>query len=95
MSRHLQLWKVCRDQEAYKNGSDTDNHNRPDCSSGCKNFHPLSGDEGMNWGVCVEPRSPRSGLLTFEHMGCEFFEKEEEEQMDPEFDMNVHFARKL
>jgi len=33
---------------------------------------PLSFD----WGVCIAPRSPRSGLLTFEHHGCEFFEAE-------------------
>lgn len=33
---------------------------------------------GYDW-VCIQPCSPRSGLLTFEHQGCEFFEPEEEE----------------
>jgi hypothetical protein len=73
MATHLQLWKVCREQEAYRAGTDTDHHDKPDCSSGCCHFHVLEGDVGMDWGVCTEPRSPRAGLLTFEHMGCEFF----------------------
>lgn len=34
---------------------------------------------GYDWGVCIERQSPRSGLLTFKHQGCEFFEPEEEE----------------
>jgi hypothetical protein len=76
MEIHLQLWKVCRDQEAYKAGTDTDNHEKPDCSSGCRYFHPLRGDEGYDWGVCTKTESPRAGLLTFEHMGCEFFERD-------------------
>ncbi len=71
--RHLQLWTVCRDQEAYKAGTDTNDHDLPDCSCGCRHFHQLEGINGMDWGVCVEPRSPRAGLLTFEHMRCPFF----------------------
>jgi hypothetical protein len=31
----------------------------------------------------VNPRSPRCGLLTFEHQGCQFFEE------DPELDKQV------
>jgi len=27
-----------------------------------------------DWGVCSNPRSPRCGLLTFEHQGCWEFE---------------------
>lgn len=46
---------------------DTDS---PDCSSGCKFFLPLAGSLGNDWGVCACPRSPRAGLLTWEHMGC-------------------------
>jgi hypothetical protein len=34
---------------------------------------------GYNWGVCIEPQSPCSGLLTFKYQGCKFFEPEEEE----------------
>src|ERR1041384_2636295 len=45
----------------------------PDCSCGCRFFievrEPFSGD----WGVCVNPESPRAGLLTFEHQGCKAF----------------------
>jgi hypothetical protein len=46
-----------------------------DCSCGCKHFMTLAGDLGADWGVCANPRSPRAGLLTFEHQGCEFFEE--------------------
>jgi hypothetical protein len=41
-----------------------------DCSSGCRWYHVLAGRLGQDWGVCANPRSPRSGLLTFEHQGC-------------------------
>jgi hypothetical protein len=82
MATHLQLWKVCRDQEAYKAGTDTDNHEKPDCSCGCKHFHPLRGDEGYDWGVCTNPLSERAGLLSYEHMGCQFFERDETEKED-------------
>jgi hypothetical protein len=50
-----------------------------DCSCGCKYFLTLPGDLGMDWGVCTNPISPRCGLLTFEHMGCPFFESGDEE----------------
>lgn len=74
--RHNQLWAVCRDTEAYRAGTDTDDHNKPDCSCGCKWFHPLQGMAGMDWGVCFHPKSPRAGLLTFEHMGCDCWEED-------------------
>ena len=47
----------------------------PDCS-GCKYFvknDPSRDSLGNNWGVCDNPKSPRSGLLTLDHMagyGC-------------------------
>lgn len=69
---HRRLWLVCPDQDTYENGVRAD---LPDCASGCKHFHPLKGAAGMDWGVCMEPNSPRKGLLTFEHMGCDFWEK--------------------
>lgn len=72
--RHLQLWDVCRNKEDYLSGKDTNNHENPDCSCGCKHFHPLDGKEGFDWGICCHPLSPRAGLLTFEHMGCDKFE---------------------
>ena len=43
-----------------------------DCSSGCQWFHPLAGAGGKDWGVCASERSPRSGMLTFEHQGGMF-----------------------
>ena len=50
----------------------------PDCSSGCRHYRRLTsgleeGVEDADWGVCTNPRSPRAGLLTFEHQagqGC-------------------------
>lgn len=47
-----------------------------DCSCGCRHFVPLAGELGYDWGVCVNPASPRCGLLTFEHQGCPQFEPE-------------------
>jgi hypothetical protein len=49
----------------------------PDCSFSCKHFLKLPGKLGLDWGVCVNPASPRAGLLTFEHHGCEKFEGNE------------------
>ena len=47
-----------------------------DCSGGCTWYHTLIGAARRDWGVCANPSSPRSGLLTFEHQGCEQFEDE-------------------
>jgi hypothetical protein len=44
-----------------------------DCSCGCRYFLPLEGKLGYDWGVCGNPKSPRFGLLTFEHQGCREF----------------------
>jgi len=49
----------------------------PDCSCGCKHFLLLAGQLGYDWGVCAHPKSPRCGLLTFEHQGCPKFEAAE------------------
>ena len=56
-----------------------------DCSCGCKHFIELAGGLGADWGVCANPHSPRAGLLTFEHQGCEFFEYDEriDEESEP------------
>ena len=43
----------------------------PDCSCGCKFFHELDGEKGSDWGVCTNPKSPRAGLLTWEHQAGE------------------------
>ena len=50
----------------------------PDCSCGCNFFLKLPGQLGNDWGVCWNPESLRSGLLTFEHQGCRHFVEEEE-----------------
>jgi hypothetical protein len=47
-----------------------------DCSCGCKWYHVLAGRLGSDWGICANPVSPRSGLLTFEHQGCPEFERD-------------------
>lgn len=50
-------------------------HPYPDCSAGCLWWNPLHSEDGidLDWGVCLNARSPRAGLLTFEHQaghGC-------------------------
>ncbi len=45
-----------------------------DCSCGCRHFATLEGPLSADWGVCLNRRSPRAGLLTFEHQGCPEFE---------------------
>lgn len=54
---------------------DREKHYRPDCSCSCKYFTKLEGDIGKDWGVCTNSQGPRKGLLTFEHMGCSFYEE--------------------
>jgi hypothetical protein len=75
---HERLHTVCRhlptDFEPYGKRVRT----AADCSCGCQHFLKLPEPLGFDWGVCLNPRSPRSGLLTFEHQGCEFFEAEAE-----------------
>lgn len=44
-----------------------------DCSCGCVFFATLEGWPVGDWGVCVNPCSPRFALLTFEHQGCPKF----------------------
>ncbi len=71
---HNLLYTVCRrlptDFEPYGKRE----RNAADYSCGCRHFLELPEPLGYDWGVCINPRSPRSGLLTFEHQGCEFFE---------------------
>ena len=74
-SLHNHLLSICRylpsDFEPYGQRE----RNAPDCSCGCMHFLKLPGKLGMDWGVCANPASPRAGLLTFEHQGCEQFEE--------------------
>ncbi|MDP3185973.1 MAG: hypothetical protein Q8M58_11930 [Anaerolineales bacterium] len=74
-SLHEHLHTICRrlptDFEPYGERE----REGPDCSCGCRHFLKLPGKLGMDWGVCGNPASPRAGLLTFEHQGCEQFEE--------------------
>jgi len=75
---HDRCIAVCPEwQRVYiKRGGWTELTDLPDCSCGCKWFHPLEGKEGADWGVCLNDESARGGFLTFEHMGCGKFESE-------------------
>ena len=73
---HEQLWVVAKklptDFEPW--GKRSDDERGADCSCGCRHFLPCE-KVGADWGVCANPKSPRAGLLTFEHMGCKEFEE--------------------
>ena len=47
-----------------------------DCSCGCRHYLRFRGETGQDWGACGNSESPRAGLMTFEHQGCERFEAE-------------------
>lgn len=75
---HEQLWEVCQKlPEDHGGYGDEGRPHNPQCSEGCRFYHPLEGRRGMDWGVCANPRSHRAGLLTFEHQGCPHFEYDE------------------
>jgi len=59
----------------FKQRWEKDDEEYPDCSMGCKYFVPLKDELGFDWGICSNKESHRSGLLTFEHQGCQKFEK--------------------
>ncbi len=46
-----------------------------DCFSGCKFFTPLSGELKKEYGVCLNVKSHRCGLLTSKGQGCYEFKK--------------------
>jgi hypothetical protein len=63
------------DFEPYGRRSRSDG-NPADCSCGCRYFAPLAPTGlSQDWGCCVNKKSPRAGLLTFEHQGCREFER--------------------
>lgn len=62
------------DFEPYGRRSRSDG-NPADCSCGCRFFAPLApASLSKDWGCCLNKKSPRAGLLTFEHQGCREFE---------------------
>ncbi|EDY19118.1 hypothetical protein CfE428DRAFT_3295 [Chthoniobacter flavus Ellin428] len=79
---HEILWSLCQklpsDFRPYGERDRATAESPADCSSGCIHFLPLDGELGMDWGVCANRKSPRAGLLTFEHQGCPEFEAEGE-----------------
>ncbi len=79
---HDLLWTLCRklpsDFTPYGKRDCDAAEPCADCSCGCRHFLPLAGESGNDWGVCANPKSPRAGLLTFEHQGCPQFEADEE-----------------
>lgn len=78
--RHRSLLSIVKrlptDFEPYGERS-RDSDWGPDCSCGCRHFLPLEGALSTDWGACANPGSPRCGLLTFEHQGCDRFEPTE------------------
>jgi hypothetical protein len=74
---HEALWRVAKrlpsDFQPYGKRKRSD-LSPGDCSSNCRWFHKVAGMRGLDWGVCANPKSPRAGLLTFEHMGCPRYE---------------------
>lgn len=49
-----------------------------DCSCGCDYFIKLQSELEKDWGVCINTKSHRCGLLTFEHQGCVNFSRKGE-----------------
>lgn len=82
---HAQLLSVVQRLPQDHGGyGDDDRPHNPQCVEGCRWYHPLEGPRGMDWGVCGNPESHRSGLLTFEHQGCGHFELAEVFELEDE-----------
>ncbi|HEY2950949.1 MAG TPA: hypothetical protein VGK40_00115, partial [Verrucomicrobiae bacterium] len=81
-SMHDHLWMLCRKLPSdFAPWGERDRDTAEpwqDCSCGCIHFVKLAGDLGNDWGICSNPKSPRAGLLTFEHQGCLEFQAEEQ-----------------
>jgi len=71
---HEKLHSICRHLPSDFEPYGEKERDGGDCSSGCKHFLKLPGKLGADWGICANHASPRVGLLTFEHQGCEKFE---------------------
>ena len=92
---HEQLFDIAKrmptDLQPYGHRAPTANGvTQLDCSCNCKFFIRLADGAGFDWGVCVNPQSLRSGLLTYEHFGCPLFERLESDEYDvadPEYSL--------
>ena len=75
---HEGLWQVVKklptDFEPYGKRQRSDSVIHEDCSCNCRWYHIIAGARGQDWGVCANTKSPRAGLLTFEHQGCPQYE---------------------
>ena len=71
---HKELWAVCETHQLDYEPYGRARRESRDCSCGCEFYHILRGKRGADWGVCFNPQSHRSGLLTFEHQGCQDFQ---------------------
>ena len=77
---HEGLWAVAKklptDFKPYGKRRRSDGPTYEDCCN-CRWLHVLAGMRGQDWGVCANPKGPRAGLLTFEHMGCPQYQPDE------------------
>jgi len=91
--KHKYLWTIvkCLDSDFEPYGSrNRDEDYGPDCSCGCYCFEPVRGPLGSDWGVCTNNKSPRCGLLTFEHMGCkEYYDGFSEDCVVVDFEQSL------
>ena len=71
---HKIFKSICRDWDEYMAGKMGVDAYDSDCSCGCKFFWDNVG-VSADWGLCLNPQSPRAGCLTWEHQGCPFFKK--------------------
>lgn len=80
MTHHDALWIICEEHPEDFKPYGARERDGDDCSCGCKWFYKLAAkdneDLGQDWGVCTSPVSHRTGMLTYEHQGCRWFEKE-------------------
>jgi hypothetical protein len=56
--------------------NDPDEWTQQQCG-GCRFFITMTGGFRSDWGVCTNMASPRDGLATFEHDGCDAFVADE------------------
>lgn len=72
---HVRLFELAQELESDFEPYGKRVRDSSDCSCGCRHYAILAGVLGQDWGVCMNNRSPRAGLLTFEHQGCPEFER--------------------
>lgn len=86
------MWEVCRKLPSdFVPYGERPREEGPDCSEGCRYFVPLAGRLAFDWGVCGNPKSPRAGLLTFEHQGCPKYEPDASSMTEEESAGEVDF----